>query len=223
MYPRKLKSMSSAMIEDQKSKACPRLRSGVKSKEKSFTLIEVVVVMGIMGLIVGGLIASLRQIVDGETLLKKMQAVEEESRFIMDAFAQDAEYSELSDAYKPDTDSIYSEILKFKLTEKKSDLSTDSTLESKYEYYPPRNSSVHNYFLKRTFIDTATDPATTTSVTLNNTPLNDPPGFRVKLIESPDGAENYLVTMSLIYRVDNKGQLIYIPIETSAMSRTFEF
>ena len=89
MYHKQVKSIPRTLFQGEKLK--------VKSYgfRKSFTLIEIVVVMGVMGMIMGGLLVSLRQIIEAETLLKKMQGVEEETRFIMDAFAQDAEYSEL--------------------------------------------------------------------------------------------------------------------------------
>lgn len=214
MYNKKLKAKS----------------SNFKNIRKSFTLIEVVVVMGVMGMIMGGLLVSLRQIIDGETLLKKMQGVEEETRFIMDAFAQDAEYSELycrdseSDprCYKPSKDEgdIFAYNIKFLLAEKRSEIESEGSLESEYASY---SGDKINYFLKRTLTE-QTDPKTPgVAATLNNTPLKSKPVFRIRMISSRDGAENFFITLSLVYRVVNKDQVIYLPVQTSVMSRTFVF
>lgn len=177
--------------------------------------------MGVMGLIMGGLLASMRQVIEGETLLKKMQAVEEETRFIMDAFAQDAEYSELDGACcKPTaaTGDIFVDTVRFKLTEKKSELESGGTLESAYTY----GSSGSDYYLKRAITD-SDDPANPAIITMNNTPLSAKPIYRIRLVETPDGSDNYLTTVSLVYRVTINDQPVQIPVETSAMSRTFEF
>jgi prepilin-type N-terminal cleavage/methylation domain-containing protein len=188
-------------------------------KSKSFTLIEVVVVIGVLGIIMGGLLASMRQVVEGEILLKKMSAVEEETRFIMDAFAQDAEYSELHEDNKPASEDFFYAI-KFNLTEKKSELGSDSTLESAYTYMP----SDQGYNIKRSLTSTS-DPSNPeiTTITMNNTPLAEKPVYRVRLVNTPDGTNSYLITISLIFRVTvNDDEQILIPVETSAMSRTFE-
>lgn len=191
-----------------------------KNKAKSFTLIEVIVVMGIMGLVAGGLIVSLRQVIESEILLKKMQQVEEESRFIMDAFAQDAEYSDLDSGYKPTSvqGDLLLERLSFRLVEKKSDVEAGSSVESVYSSY----KDDQNYYLLRTITTHGITPVVN-KVTFNFIPLDKAPLFRVRRIESPDGVPSYFITISLIYRVDTKVQPIYIPIETSAISRTFEF
>ena len=189
---------------------------------KSFTLVEVIVVMGVMGLIMGGLMASLRQVIEGETLLKKMQAVEEETRFIMDTFAQDAEYSELvcaspNECYKPDEDSpeFFAYKIIFNVAEKKSELTLGGGLESKYYY----SQSGDDYFMKRELKSASgTDPTT-----LNNTPLSTMPVYRIRLVQTPDKRNNYFITISMIYKVKIKDQIVLIPVETSAMSRTFEF
>lgn len=192
-------------------------------RSKSFTLIEIVVVMGIMGLISGGLLLSLRQIIAGETLLKKMRSVEEESRFIMDTFSQDAEYSDLEEPYKPSSSSqdIFAYLIKFILTERQSDINASNSSESQYASYKLDNNS-KDYYLKR-ILATKGSPDQDTSITLNNTPLSVRPVFRVKLVETPDHSANYLITISLIFKVVTNTETIYIPVETSAMSRTFEF
>jgi type II secretory pathway pseudopilin PulG len=184
---------------------------------KSFTLIEVVVVMGVMGLIMGGILTTMRQVIEGETLLKKMQTVEEETRFIMDAFTQDAEYSELDEGYKPNQDEldIFANTVKFNIVEKKSELGTTGALESKYTYAKSGN----DYYIKRVL----TRGNDVVNTTLNNTPLQDKPVYRVRLIETPDGSANYFITISYIYRVMIKNEEVLIPVETSAMSRTFVF
>jgi len=187
-------------------------------KSKSFTLIEVVVVIGVMGLVMGGLLSSMRQVIEGETLLKKMLEVEEETRFIMDTFAQDSEYSELFDEYKPDKENpgdIFSYVLQFNVAEKKSELGGEGSLDSKYTY----GQGGDGYYIRR---ELTRDDNTVTS-TLNNTPLKSRPVYRVRLIETPDGSLNYFITFSIVYRVILKDQEILIPVETSAMSRTFEF
>jgi|GEM_PF-1654976 len=205
MYPRKFKAQMSK----------------IKNIEKSFTLIEVVVVMGILGLIIGGLLVSLRQIIESETMLKKMQSVEEETRFIMDAFAQDAEYSELNSAFKPATTDgdIFAYKIKFILVGKQSEIISGGNMESEYSWY---DDGKNNYFLKRAIKDPA-NPSSDTAATLNNTPFMAKPVFRVKLVKSPDEAENYFITLSVVYKVVNKTQIIHIPVQTSAISRTFEF
>jgi len=194
----------------------------LKNIRKSFTLIEVIVVMGVMGLIIGGLLVSLRQIIEGEVLLKKMQLVEEESRFILDVFANDGEYSDLDPAYKSEGKSdIFSYVIRFVLTEKKSEIIEGSNVSSEFSSYLA-SSPDENYYLRRTITNNRTEPAKITSVTLNNIPLATKPVFRVKTLESPNGTENFLITISLIFRVETKNQPIFIPIETSVVSRTFE-
>lgn len=182
-------------------------------KCKSFTLIELIVVMAVMGLVIGGLLVSLRQIVESENLFKKMQAVEEESRFIMDVFTQDAEYSELKGDYK--AADFYKNIA-FILTEKKSEIGGSGTAESSYS----SSANGSKFYLKRT-ISGQSSPDESTALTLNNTPLASEPLFLVKELEA-DEAGNYFITISLTFRVDADGRNILVPIETSVVSRTFE-
>lgn len=193
-------------------------RKGFKS---SFTLIEVIVVMGVMGLIIGGLLVSMRQIIESEMLLKKMQAVEEESRFIMDLFAQNAQYSELkAPEYTPSTtdDDIFSYVIKLILTEKKEELEKASENMAEYLSYYQETQSGKLYYLQRNITGETED----LSVTLNSTPFVKRPVFRIKRLESPDGAANYLVTISLVFFVENGDNPVYVPIQTSVVSRTFE-
>ncbi|MFH1183247.1 MAG: type II secretion system protein [Candidatus Moraniibacteriota bacterium] len=186
---------------------------------KSFTLIEVIVVMGVMGLIIGGLLVSMRQIIEGEMLLKRMQAVEEESRFIMDLFAQDSQYSELDDTYKPSTDSdIFTYLIRYILVEKKGEISGTTNNRAEYLSYHQDNISGRQYFLMRNITGDAED----LSVTLNNTPLASRPVFRIRRLASPEGAENYMITISLTFWVENRDNPVLVPIQTSVVSRTFE-
>jgi len=189
---------------------------------RSFTLIELIVVMAVMGLIMGGLLVSLRQIIESENLLKKMQAVEGESRFVMDVFTQDAEYSELEADSKPDSselEKLFNSIA-FKLTEKRSEIGSSSVLESGYESY--RANENGGYYLRRIRSD-QNNPSDIIATTLNNIPLDSQPLFLVKKVETTDGgAENYFITVSLTFRVDVRDQKILVPVETSVMSRTFE-
>lgn len=193
-------------------------RKGFKS---SFTLIEVIVVMGVMGLIIGGLLVSMRQIIESEMLIKKMQEVEEESRFIMDLFAQNAQYSELkAPEYTPSTtdDDIFSYVIKLILTEKKEELEKASENMAEYLSYYQETQSGKLYYLQRNITGETED----LSVTLNSTPFVKRPVFRIKRLESPDGAANYLVTISLVFFVENGDNPVYVPIQTSVVSRTFE-
>jgi len=199
-----------------------------RNSNKSFTLIEVVVVMAVMGLIMGGLLVSLRQIIDTETLLKNMQKVEEESRFIMEVFTQDAEYSDLGADYKiacendGDQDVPLTSI-GFLLTEKKSQIGSGSASESIYSSQsgPPADK----YYLIKSINNYSDPPVPPTTLTLNNTPLGAQPVFKVKMIKTQSGAENFFITLSLVFRVEtrNQEQPVLVPIQTSAMSRTFEF
>jgi len=193
-------------------------RKGFKS---SFTLIEVIVVMGVMGLIIGGLLVYMRQIIESEMLIKKMQEVEEESRFIMDLFAQNAQYSELkAPEYTPSTtdDDIFSYVIKLILTEKKEELEKASENMAEYLSYYQETQSGKLYYLQRNITGETED----LSVTLNSTPFVKRPVFRIKRLESPDGAANYLVTISLVFFVENGDNPVYVPIQTSVVSRTFE-
>jgi hypothetical protein len=174
-----------------------------------------------MGLIIGGLLVSMRQIIESEMLLKKMQAVEEESRFIMDLFAQNAQYSELkAPEYTPSTtdDDIFSYVIKLILTEKKEELEKASENMAEYLSYYQETQSGKLYYLQRNITGETED----LSVTLNSTPFVKRPVFRIKRLESPDGAANYLVTISLVFFVENGDNPVYVPIQTSVVSRTFE-
>lgn len=193
----------------------------ISKLSRSFTLIEVIVVMGVMGLIIGGLLVSMRQIIEGEILLKKMQAVEEESRFIMDLFAQDAQYSELDDSYKEslrNDEELLSNVIRFVLTEKREDIGQEVNNISEYQSYEENTSSGKQYYLVRSLADDTEDLTTT----LNNTPLELEPKFRIRKIVSNDGAKNYMITISLTFKIENRGESIPIPVQTSVVSRTFE-
>lgn len=183
-------------------------------------MIEVIVVMGVMGLIIGALLLSMRQIIEGEILLKKMQAVEEESRFIMDLFAQDAQYSELDDYYKPggNNDDYFLYAIRFILSEKKEDIGQENGDKSEYQSYYQNTPIGRQYYIARTLAGGAENLTTT----LNNTALALQPLFRVRKIVSGDGAENYLVTISLTFQIESRNGLVLIPIQTSVISRTFE-
>lgn len=187
---------------------------------RSFTLVEVIVVMGVMGLIIGGLLISMRQIIEGEMLLKRMQSVEEESRFMLDIFAQDSQYSELDATYKPSTDSnIFTYLIRYILVEKKGEVSGITNNRAEYLSYYKDEPSGKQYFLQRN-ITGDTDDLT---VTLNNTPLASRPVFRIKRLASSEGsAENYMITISLTFWIENRDNPVLVPIQTSVVSRTFE-
>lgn len=190
-------------------------------KEKSFTLIEVIVVMGVMGLIIGGLLVSMRQIIEGEMLLKRMQGVEEESRYIMDLFAQDAQYSDLEADFKPSANNDYfTYIAPFLLVEKKSQLSESGNNTATYLSYCQYCdiADKEQWFFERNI----TGGGNNLAVTLNNTPLAMQPMFRIRNLSGADGTENYMITISLVFQVDSKNGLVRIPIQTSVVSRTFE-
>lgn len=194
-----------------------RLQSGGNSKfgkSISFTLVEVIVVVGVLSLVTGGLLLSLRGIINGELMLKKMQQVEEESRFILDVFAQDAGYSELdTGSWLANQTESFNDSLTFKFAERKSDIEKLNDLASAVYSYWGTN-------FVRTYTNTQ---GSTFKSTLNLTPLMQQPGFHVKKVKTPDGGENYLVTVSLVFEVDVAGNTTLVPIETSVMSRTFEF
>lgn len=183
---------------------------------KSFTLVEVIVVMGVMGLVISGLLVSMRQIIEGEMLLKKMHKVEEESRFILDLFAQDSQYSELDDKCKPigvNTDwADY--FIDYLLVQRKEEISESANEIIDYRSY----FQGKDYYLQRNIIN---GPDNLT-VTLNNTPLKAPPIFRVrKLATGVTGSDNYMITISLIFQVENRNAPIFIPLQISVVSRTF--
>lgn len=181
--------------------------------QKSFTLVEVMVVIGIMGLVIGGLMVSMREIVEGELLLKKLQQVEEESRFIVDSFSQDAQYSELESIYKQPDASFNS--IGFILSDKKLADTQDPSLVG---YTSQLDNS--NYFLKRAMINVVASFTTT----LNSVPLESEPIFKVKRISHTDGATNYLISLTSIFKIETgNGSEILIPVQTSVISRTFEF
>jgi len=186
-----------------------------KKLEKSFTLVEVIVVVSVMGLIIGGLLTSMSHILNGEVMLKKMQGMEEESRFIMDLFAQDAQYSELNPTFKPD-DYITANRIAFILTDKRSDVLSGSASSVEYT----STESAYPYSLKRTLANSSLSFSQTS--TLNTTPLAVAPVFKVKKATSGD-AESYIVSISLTFQVATKGETSLIPIETSVVSRIFEF
>ncbi len=190
----------------------------IKKNKKSFTLVEVVVVMGIMGLIIGGLVTSMKEIIDGEVLLKKMQQVEGESRFIMDLFSQDAQYSDLDPLYKPGSGQtkISSYQIKFIIADKKSLIGTDST--SSYALYNSSNST-GDYYLRRELKNVSS----TFTTLLNNMPLYEQPVFMVQKVSTPEEAENFITTISLLFKVATRSGDLLVPIQTSVVSRTFEF
>jgi type II secretory pathway pseudopilin PulG len=189
-----------------------------KKNKKSFTLIEVVVVIGIMGVIVGGLMTAMKEIIDSELLLKKMQQVEGESRFIMDLFSQDAQYSDIDPLYKPGSgaNKISSYQIKFIIADKKSAVGSGST--DSYALYNS-NGSGSDYYLKRELKNVASTFATV----LNNVPLAEQPVFIVQKASTPEEAENFITTISLLFKVQTKNNTLYVPIQTSVVSRTFEF
>lgn len=204
--------------------------------KKSFTLIEVVVVMAIMGLIVGGLMTAMKEIIDGEVLLKKMQQVEGESRFIMDLFAQDAQYSELASGSRINSGAYQ---INFLVAEKKLDLgqSVDPDEEEQFPHIKYSSSQVNvdydktasRWLLKRNFFSKAANSNFET--TLHTTPLKYQPLFLVQNIDEEfnrdpnetDILNNRLITISLVFEVKNKETIIHVPIQTSVVSRTFEF
>jgi type II secretory pathway pseudopilin PulG len=181
---------------------------------KSFTLIEVIVVVGVLSLVTGGLLLSMRGIINGEVMLKKMQQVEEESRFILDVFALDAGYSEVdTESWLADQEYSFNNTLTFNFAEKKSDI----------EQFNDKARAVYSYegsYLIREYTNTA---GSVFYSGLNNTPLFQEPGFLIQKIKTPDGGENFLVTISLIFQVDVGGNIALAPVETSVMNRTFEF
>ncbi len=191
-----------------------------KKNKKSFTLVEVVVVIGVMGVIVGGLMTAMKEIIDGEILLKKMQQVESESRFIMDLFAQDAQYSDIGSRFnnKPVSGQNKTEgyNIQFIIAEKKSEIGTDNA--DSYVIYSSDGSN-NEYFLKREL----KNAATTFSTTLNNIPLAEKPVFIVQKITTPENAENFITTVSFLFKVTTKNSDLFVPIQTSVVSRTFEF
>lgn len=195
-----------------------------QKKQKSFTLVEVIVVVSVMGFIVGGLLVAMSHILNGEVMLKKMQAMEEESRFIMDLFAQDAQYSELASALKlDDLDSITSNWISFILTEKRSDVLSGSSSNVRYdpvEADDPAGGPDKVYFIKRTIWNDALNFSETT--TLNTTPLNTSPAYKVKKVTSEE-TDSYLISVSLTFKAQTKNDVSLIPISTSVVSRIFEF
>ncbi|MBM3256169.1 MAG: type II secretion system protein [Candidatus Moranbacteria bacterium] len=200
--------------KSRKYKACLEQCRGVRDNWKSFTLIEVIVVIGVLSLVTGGLLLSMRGIINGEVLLKKMQQVEEESRFILDVFALDAGYSEVdTESWLSAQEYSFNNTLTFNFAEKKSDI----------EQLNDRASAVYSYegdSLVRKYTNTA---GSVFLVNLNNTPLFQNPGFLIQKVTTPDGGENFLVTASLIFDVKVGENHTLVPVETSVMSRTFEF
>ncbi len=184
--------------------------------QKSFTLIEMIVVVAVMGLILGGLVISMSQILNGEIMLSKMQAMEEESRYIMDLFAQDAQYSELNPTFKPDT-FLTAERIIFILTDKRSDVLSGSTSTVEYN----STGSADKYYLTRALSNPSLNNFNEIS-TLNTTPLKYKPTYKVRKVTNGD-AESYIISISLVFEVQTKGTVTIVPIETSVVSRIFEF
>lgn len=189
---------------------------------KSFTLIEIIVVLGIMGMITGGMLASMRHIIDAEILLKDMQKVEEESRFILDLFAQDAQYSELDANYQPsgNTQYISSDHIAFNLTETRQDIFGQSGSSQVLYKSDPKSGQQGPYSLVR---ELKSNNNVIFSSNLNTVQLNDPPEFRVETIIYSNEITSYLVTVSLVFKIEAKAETILIPIQTSVVSRVFEF
>ena len=190
-------------------------------QSNSFTIIEMIVVVGVLSLIIGGLMLSMREIIRGELMLKKMQRVEEESRFIMDVFAQDASYSEIDDTTWSDEESshLYPDIV-FNFAEKKSDIEELSDVAKvTYGYY---NEGSQTFYITRKYQNSSGSIFYTT---LNSVPLYQNPTFFVKKVTTPDGGKNYLVNALLVFKVSTGtgDQINLVPIGTSVMSRTFEY
>ena len=186
-----------------------------KNQQKSFTLVEMIVVVGILGLITGGLLLSMRGILSSELLLKRMQEVEGESRFMMDVFAQDAAYSTINtSSWLAEQNESFNNKLIFSFAEKKSDIENLND-PARVVYSGEANTLI------RTYTNTQKDEFKTE---LNITPLFKDPYFLIKKVRTPDGGENFMVIMSLIFQVSTgTGGTTLLPIETSVMSRTFEF
>jgi len=187
-------------------------------KSRSFTLVEMVVVVGILGLIVGGLMLSMRQIIQEEAVFKKMQETEEQARFIASLFSLDAGYSELDLSGNPVPD-VPGNKMTFLLAEKSSDLSAG--ISSATVTYSSEGSDAAGWYLEK---KTEREGKADETVTLNTVPLDSRPLFVYKVIKDPGGdLENYFITASLVFRITVGSQVSRVPIETSTMSRTFEF
>lgn len=203
-------------LKTQKSKIKNR------NREKSFTIIEVVVVVGVMGFIVGGLMLGMRQIIQEEMTLKGIQEAEEQGRYITDLFSLDAEYSELntSNNYRSNTPSTK---ITFNLSETSSDLS-GNTISSVAAYTSYQENG--EWFLQKKLCTDSdcSDSNNFTSVTLNTLPLYSQPLFMYQKVYDPSGSlANDFITISLVFSVKVGAETSKIPIQTSVMSRTFEF
>ena len=199
-----------------------KLIQKTKKVEKSFTIIEVIVVVGVMGFIVGGLMLGMRQIIQEEMTLKGIQEAEEQGRYITDLFALDAEYSELntSNNYRPDTPSTK---ITFNLSETSSDLS-GNTISSVAVYTSYQENG--SWYLQKKLCTNSdcSDSNNFTSVTLNVLPLYSRPLFMYQKVYDPSGSlANDFITISLVFSVKVGAETSKVPIQTSVMSRTFEF
>jgi len=182
---------------------------------KAFTLIEMVMVVGVLGIIMGGLLFSMRQVIEEGLLLKKMKVVENETQLITDIFAKDAQYSELNGLCgggSCTTKEGEAGSISFSLTEKEADIQGGGGSTALY------NSEEEDgvYYLTR-------EISGGRKTKLNTIPLRDRPRFNVKKMESEvDGKTSYLITISVIFQVDTKYKDVRIPIQTSVVSRLFE-
>jgi len=182
-------------------------------KSKGFTIIEMLLVVGIMGMIAGGLVFSMRRVIEEATFLKKMQKVEEEVTYITDVFAKDAQYSELQGLL---TGSGYqigeglSDGIAFSLTEKKEDI--EGSGGNLAEYYAKSESS--GYYLYRRLSDR--------EVKLNTVPFTSPPKYIINIDNNKEGTRSYLISISAIFNVETKFKGVQVPMQTSVTSRLFE-
>ena len=103
----------------------------------------------------------------------------------------------------------------FKLTETREDVTENS---GALITYSSNNSSP--YFLKRT-AEKNEDPLF--SVNLNQIPLAEKPVFGVMKTVGSNDSEGFLITISLLFKVENKTNVILVPVQTSVVSRVFQF